>query len=69
MADLAMAVVSVSSAFVRRSISSGEIRWTRPSGFNGFLTYRRFSLNAHNFFDETLFVPTSSNGHRRHHRC
>ena len=61
MAGLAIAVVSVPSAGTSLcdAVSvSGEIRWTRPSGFKGFLTSRRFSLNTHNFLHEALFVPS-----------
>ena len=69
---LAMAVVSVPSAGTSSCdavIRSWEIRWTSPSGFQGIVTYRRFSLNI----DNLLMKPSSSHpplsGHRRHHRC
>ena len=41
---------------VRRSISPGETSWARPSGFEGFLTYRRTPTT---FFNETLLVTAS----------
>ena len=61
MADLAMAVVSVPCAGTGLcdAASVGEIRWASPSGFEGILAYRRFSLNTHNFLDEALFIPST----------
>ena len=60
MADLVMAVVSVPwNKLVRCSVCRWEVCWARPSGFEGVLAHCRFSLNAHNFFEEALLVPAS----------